>query len=454
MFLNDLRLGIRFLYKNPGFAFAAVMTMAMGTALAAIMFTVIYAVLLRPLPFPNAGQLVLIGPPNISTGIHPGSSSLPDIRDWRAQNSSFHDLAWWEQSANNLESQGRVKSVVSVGCSVNLFSVLQLEPILGRSFYPDEERPAEQSVIILGASVWKSLFSSDPRVINTRIGLGGRPYTVIGVMPDGLTFPLTGDGPVVWTPIRPKKEWEDRNTAMLQVIGRLKNGVSVKTAQADLALIESRTPGHEGKSRALVEDYRRSVTGDLRTALLSLEAAVLAVWLIACINVISLLIARAVNRRQEMAVRHAIGASRWQLLRQLFAETMTLAGLAGLAGLVMTWVTIQLIRPYLEPKLPFAHTMKMDFPTVGAIILLSIISILLFSIWPALQAFRTAPREALNDRAPGIGTSRYQRRVRDGLVICEVALSLALLLDAGLFLRTFYNLRKTPLERRSSNQAL
>jgi predicted permease len=451
MLLNDLRYGIRHLYKNPGFAFVAVITLAMGTALTATMFTVIYAVLLRPLPFPNAEQLVLIGHPNAS-GTHPGPALLPDIRDWRAQNSSFQDIAWWELSANNLQSQGGVKSVVTIACSVNLFSVLQVEPILGRSFYPDEENPAEQGVVILSASVWKSLFSSDPGVINTRVELGGRPYMVIGVMPDGLTFPLTEDGLVVWEPVRLKKEWEDRNTARpqaitarLQVIGRLKNGISAKTAQADLALIESRALGLEGKSRLLVEDYRRSVTGDLRIVLLSLEAAVLAVWLIACINVISLLIARAVNRRHEMAIRHAMGASQWRLLRQLLAEAMTLAALAGVVGLIMAWGTIQLIRPYLEPKLPFAHTIKMDLATITAILLLSMISILLFSIWPALQAFRTSPREALTDRAAGIGTSRYQRRVRDGLVICEVALSVALLLDAGLFLRTFDNLSKTSL---------
>jgi len=444
MLLNDLRFGIRLLYKNPGFTFAAVMTLAMGMAMTATMFTVIYAVLLRPLPFPDAEQIVLVGQPN-NSGTHPGPASLPDIRDWRAQNSSFYDLAWWELSSNNLESRGSVKSVISIGCSVNLFSVLQVEPILGRSFYPHEDRLAEPGVIILSASVWKSLFSSNPQVVNTRVELGGRPYTVIGVMPDGLTFPLTEDGPVVWAPVRPKKEWEDRDTAMLQVIGRLKNGVSAKTAQADLALIESRAPGHEGKSRALVEDYHRSVTGNVRIALLSLEAAVLAVWLIACINVISLLIARAVNRRHEMAVRHAMGASQWRLLRQLFAETMMLTGLAGVVGLAISWGTIRLIRPYLATKLPFTNTIKLDFPTVGAVLLLSIISMLLFAIWPALQAFRTSPREALNDRAAGVGISRYQRRVRDGLVICEVALSLALLLDAGLLLRAFDNLRKTPL---------
>jgi len=444
MLLNDLRFGIRLLYKNPGFTFAAVITLAMGIAMTATMFTVIYAVLLRPLPFPAAEQIVRIGRPNIS-GIHPGSASLPDIRDWRAQNSSFRDLAWWERSTNNLEIQGGVKSVVNIGCSVNLFSVLQVEPILGRSFDPHEERLAEQDVVILSASVWKSLFSSNPQVINTRVELGGRPYTVIGVMPDGLTFPLTEDDPVVWRPVQLKKEWEDRDTAMLQVIGRLKDGISAKTAQADLALIESRAPGREGKSRPLVESYRLSVTGDVRNALLSLEAAVLAVWLISCINVISLLIARAVNRRHEMAVRHAMGASQWRLLRQLFAETMALAGLAGVVGLVMAWGATQLIRPYLEAKLPFAHAIKMEFPTVAVVLLLSIISVLLFAIWPALQAFRTAPREALNDRASGAGTSRYHRRVRDGLVICEVALSLALLLDAGLLLRTFDNVRKTPL---------
>jgi predicted permease len=444
MLMNDLRFGVRLLYKNPGFTLVAVATLAMGLALTATMFAVIYAVLIRPLPFLHAEQIVLIGQ-SYGSNIRTWAVSWPDIRDWRAQNSSFHDLAWWELSTNNLESQGMMKPVVAIGCSVNLFSVLQVKPILGRSFYPEDERPANQSVVILSSSVWKSLFSSDPQVINTSVELGGRLYTVIGVMPDGLTFPLTEAAPIVWAPIRPNKDWEDRDTAMLEVIGRLKDGISVKTAQADLALIESRVPGREGKSRVIVEGYHRSVTGGVWTALLSLEAAVLAVWLIACINVSSLLIAHAVNRRHEMAVRHALGASQWRLLRQLFAETITLAGLAAAVGLGMAWGAIQVVRTYLEAKLPFAHTIKMDLPTVGAVLSLTVISTLLFGIWPALQAFRAAPCEALNDRSSEMRTARYQRRVRDGLVICQVALSLTLLLDAGLLLRAFSNLRKTPL---------
>jgi putative ABC transport system permease protein len=444
MLLHDLRYGLRQMSRNLGFTVVAVLTSALGIALTASMFTVMYAVLLRPLPFPHAKQIVLIGQTN-NLDNRLGSASLPNINDWRAQTGSFQEIAYWELTVHNVESNSSAKSVVAVRSSANLFSLLQVQPMLGHTFSRDEDHPGKNNVAVLSAAVWKSVFSSDPKVINSSVKLGGDHYTVVGVMPESFIFPLTEDGPTIWVPIQPKKQWEDRNTAMLQAVGRLKEGVPVETAQAELTTISARTDSTDNKDRVLVKDYREAVTGDVRTVLFSLEAAVLAIWLIACVNVVGLLLARATSRRREIAIRCAIGSNRWQLLRQFFAESALLSGLAGMLGLWLSFGATHILRAYLGASLPFVHTIGINLPVIGVILLLSMISTLLFGMWPALQAYRTEPQEALSDASTRAGTSRRQRRVRDILVVCEVALSLVLLLHAGLLLRTIYNLRNIPL---------
>ena len=443
MFSWNVRYGLRQLGRNRLFAVVAILTLALGIGMTASMFSVVYAVLVRPLPFTNAEQIVLLG--QASPDNRPGASSLPDIRDWREQSKTLNDIAYWELAVNNLESGGQMRSVPAIRCSTNLFSVLGTRAALGRTFLPNEDKP-ENPVAVLSASVWKSFFSSDPRVINSNVKLGDESYTVIGVMPDDFIFPLAQSGPVVWVPLKPKPAWEDRNTAMLQAVGRLNANVSVGTAENELAIITDRTRTNNVPTpRVLVKNYRESVTGNVRTMLLLLEGAVLAVWLVACINVVGILLARATSRRRETAIRCALGAGRLQLLNQFFAESAILAGIAATIGLLLCFISTRVIRAYLGAKLPFADSIEVNLPVLALILLMSLASTLFFGMWPALMAFRADPQDALREGTSGSGIGRRQRRVKDVLVICEVALSLVLLLNAGLLLRTIYNLRNTPL---------
>lgn len=443
MFSRNVRYGLRQLLRNRVFAVVAILTLALGIGMTASMFSVVYAVLLRPLPFTNAEQIVLIG--QASADNRPGTASLPDIRDWREQSKTFSDIAYWELAVQNLESGGQTRSVPAIRCSANLFSVLGTRAALGRTFFPNEDKP-ENTVAVLSASVWKSLFSSDPGVINSSVKVGDQSYTVIGIMPDDFIFPLAQSGPAVWLPLQPKPAWEDRNMAMLQVVGRLNTSMSIDTAENELSAITGRTRTSSAPTaRVRVRDYRESVTGNVRTMLLLLECAVLAVWLVACINVIGILLARAISRRRETAIRSALGAGRWQLLNQFFAESAVLAGIAAVIGLLLCFISTSVIRLYLGSKLPFADNIVVNLPVLALILIMSLASTFVFSMWPAIIAFRAAPQDALREGTSGSGIGRRQRHVKDVLVICEVALSLVLLLNAGLLLRTIYNLRSTPL---------
>ena len=352
MFTRNVRYGLRQLGRNRVFAVVAILTLALGIGMTASMFSIVYAVLVRPLPFTNADQIVLLGQAGPDNG--PGSSSLPDLRDWREQSKSFNDIAYWELAVLNLENGGQARSVPAIRCSANLFSLLGTHVVLGRTFFPNEDKP-ENTVAVLSASVWKSAFASDPGVINRNIKVGEEHYTVIGVMPDDFFFPLTQSGPVVWLPIQPKPMWEDRNMMMLQAVGRLNPNVSIDTAENELATITGRArPANAPVARVLVKDYRESVTGDVRRMLLLLEGAVLAVWLVACINVVGILLARATTRRRETAIRCALGAGRWQLMNQFFAESAVLAAIAAAIGLLLCFISTRVIRSYLGSKLPFA----------------------------------------------------------------------------------------------------
>ncbi len=443
MFSRNVRYGLRQLVRNRVFAVVAFLTLALGIGMTASMFSVVYAVLVRPLPFTDAEEIVLLG--QASPDNRPGASSLPDIRDWREQSKTFKEIAYWELTVNNLESAGQARSVPAVRCSANLFSLLGTTAALGRNFFPNEDKP-ENMVAVLSASVWKSHFSSDPAVINSSVKLGNEYYTVIGVMPDDFTFPLAQSGPIVWVPHRPNPALEDRNIAMLQAVGRLNRNVSIDTAEKELADITGRTRNNSVPTpRVLIKDYRQSVTGDVRKILLLLEAAVFAVWLVACINIVGILLARATSRRRETAIRCALGAGRWQLLNQYFAESAVLAGIAATFGLLLCFISTSVIRSYLGSKLPFADNIEVNLPVLALILLMSLASTLVFGMLPAIMSFRAAPQDALREGTSGSGIGRRQRRVKDVLVICEVALSLVLLLNAGLLLRTIYNLRSTAL---------
>jgi predicted permease len=442
MLMSSLRYGLRDLRGNRNVAITAILTVALGIGISGAMFAVVYAVLLRPLPFGNSDRLVAIGQAN-QLNNHPGSSSLPNIRDWREYSRSFQDIAYWSTSFHNVASGNETESAADIRCSANLFSLLEARPALGRTFDLDED--GKDSVAVLSAATWRSLFSSDPNVAGRTIRVGSDQYTVIGVMPAGFSFPFVEPIGAVWIPIQPKMEWEDRNIAMLQAVGRLGNGVSVAAAQAGLTTIANRATGSSGGIRILVEDYRGSITGDVRAPLLYLGAAVIAVWLIACINTISLLLTRAVSRRRETALRCALGASAGQLLSQFLAESAIVGGGGGLLGLLLAYSLVWFFRSSLAYKVPFADAIRINPAVLGVMLFMSMTSALLVGIWPALQSYRTSPLGALREGGGSSGVSRRQRRLQDILVVCEVAPTLVLLLSAGLLLRTLSNLSQTPL---------
>lgn len=443
MLLLDLRYALRQLQKNPGFAVTVVATAALGIGLTATIFSVIYGVLLSPLPFPNARQVVSIGEINrVST--HPGSSSLPNIRDWTAQNRSFQEIGYYNLSFDNVQYNGKAEQVVDVRCSPNLLSLLQTQPLFGRTFSSEGGTADSQNVAVISSKLWRNMFAADRAIVGRSLRIGKEYFTVIGIMPEEFFFPLTRNEPVLWILAKPPTEWEDQNIAMLQAVGRLKEGAGLKQAAAELTTILN-SATHETSNRVLVENYRDSITGDLRTPLWLLEMTVLAVWIIACINVVGLLLVRAATRRREIAIRCALGARPFHVQSQFIMESALLAGTGTIVGLCISRILIDTARLFLQSRLPFATNIHMNTTVLELIILLSAFFTLLVATLPAFQVYRTVPLEAMCEGSPGSGMSRRQKRMCEGLVICEVALTVALLLDSGLLVHTLYNLRNNTL---------
>ncbi len=441
---KDIQYSLHQIYRNAGFSSVVIAILALGIGLAAATFTVVYALFLSPLPYPAAEKLVAIGQANRADS-HPGTSALPNIRDWKTSNSSLQEMAYWNLVFRNLEDGNVAESVAVVESSANLFQTLGVQPSHGRGFSPDEDQPGKGQVAVLSAAVWRRLFHSNPNALNRSVKIGNEFYNVIGVMNDEVTFPLTNGNSVVWIPIQSHKDLEDRNIAKLEVIGRLKEGSTVSQAREELNTIQGRVAGKNPSDKVLVEDYRELLVGNLRLALFALEAAVLAVWLIACLNVLSLVLARTANRRHEIAIRCAIGATRNRLLGLQLMENAVLCAAGAFLGVLFSAAVISVLRFYLEAHLPFADHMRLNLPVIGVVAVLSIISTLILGIIPTLQVYKTSPQESLKEGTAAAGISRHQRFIHNSLVIGEVALSYVLLISGGLLVHTLYSLRNVPL---------
>jgi predicted permease len=442
-FSSNLRGGLRQIIRNPGFSVITILGSALGIGLAATTFTIVYNILLGSPSFPLQSRIALIGEAG-GGDLTPGPSSLPNVRDWRSGNRSFEDIAYWHLSSENLTLPGGSELVSHVMASTNLFPLLHAQPLIGRLFYQDESQLGRDNVALLSAYTWKHVFSSDPGIVDKTIQVGGGYYTVVGVLREDFLFPLTELQTLVWTPFRPRKEWEDRDVAMSQVIGRLKKGVGISVAQADLTGISRRS---DSSSKAvLVEDYRRATTGYLRTPLYLAQIAILAVWLVTTLNVSSLLFIRANARQREIAIRYAVGASPSRIASQLITESAVSGSIAGGLGACITIALVSVIRSssFLS-TLPFASVMRIDTPIILSIVLLSVLSILLCGSLPAIRVLAAAPQNALRDWSVSVYAGRRAKWVRGAVVISEISLSFVLLLGAGLLLRTVLNLRAIPL---------
>ncbi|HUX66305.1 MAG TPA: ADOP family duplicated permease [Terriglobales bacterium] len=445
---GDLRFAGRQLRRNPGFTLASVLVLALGIGVGTAMFSVLDAALLRPLPYPHADRLAVLGEQRGGPAMRPrrfASASGPDVRDWQRRSHRFDQIAYYVESRASLDLAHESDVVINEQASANLFAVLELAPELGRGFVPDDQSRGAR-VAVLSDPLWRSAFHADPGVIGQAILLQGNEYTVVGVMPPGLTLPF--GGPILWTPYALVPPGDARDNASVRVLARLRSGVSLAQAQAELSGIQAGIARQYGNlhlpDRVSVASYHDTLVTGVRPALFALTAAVALVWLVACVSVAGLLLTRFAVRRRELAVRAALGASHSRLARQLLAETLLLGALASLAGLGLAVAALALLRHFLASHLPLGLAVHLDAGVLLGLLGLTLLSVVAVGMAPSWLAALAPAAGGLRVGGPAAG-GRGQSRLRDGLAIAEIALALVLLAAAGLLLRTLYALHSVRL---------
>ena len=445
---RDLSYAVRQLRHAPLFAITAIVTLALGIGANAAMFSVIDQVLLHRLPFPEADRVMQMAVRSAGGGFAP--TSLPDVQDWQARSHTFQQIGYYAVQFPTLGGVANPRLVPQIVSSSNLFDVLQVKPILGRAFLPSDSLAANSNVVILNEHIWHEMYQGDRQIIGRTVPVGGVAHTVIGVMPSGFDFPAFGNKDSIWTPFpTDMKGLNDRGNDPLMVMGRLRPGVSLADATREMNSIHDQLrheyPKDEDSSPIIIKSYPDVVTGNVRPAILALDGAVLAVWLIACANVAGLLLARGNGRRREVALRTALGAGRGRLMQQFFTENLLLSLAGGALGLILAGFALKLLRHYLENTIVFGDQVHIDAKVCAYLLIASCVSAVLFGLLPALQASSAPAQEGLRQGTAGGGTTRKQTFWRDGLVVGEIALTLALLVAAGLMVRTLMSLRNTHL---------
>jgi predicted permease len=426
--INDIRFAIRTLTKNPGFTFVAVLTLALGIGATTAIFSVVNAVLLRPLPFSEPDRLLTT------------RGSLADLRDLQASNQSFEDIAIWASNQFNLRLDGDSQSVLGGQVTRNLLPLLGVQPLLGRNFTEEDDR---QDTVILGYPIWQSRFGGDPGVLGRRVDMSGTTYTIIGVAPPWFRFPTAEFQ--LWAPLSSidrgsPQQAKNRAFRIFSAVARLKPGVTTQQAQSDagalgIRLAQEFPSTNEGVTFELQPLYERLV-GDAAPALTILLGTVGLLLLIACANVASLMLARTTAREREMAIRVALGAGRGRLIRQLMTESITLAAAGGVLGLIVTMWGIDLLPSVLEARVPRADGITIDGAVLAFSACATILTGIFFGLAPAWQA-ASGPAGSLKESGRGVAGSGRGRRLRRTIVVVETALAVIVLVGAGLLVRSF-----------------
>jgi putative ABC transport system permease protein len=434
---QDLRFGLRMLAKRPGFTLIAVVTLALGIGANTAMFSVVNAVLLRPLPFPEPERLMLVDGKGVN------NFAAPDFRDLATQSHSFAQVGAYTTATFNLSGGSEPERVNGARVSVSLLPALGVEPLLGRNLTPEEDRDGGERVVLLSHGLWQRQFGADAGVVGRAIRLDEQSYTVIGVLPPGRSFPADKE---LFVPLALSATvLTNYEGYFLTLIARLKPGVTRPQADAELAMIIK--PGERGPrfESLRVLGLQEALVGDVRTMMLVLMGAVGFVVLIACANLANLLLTAAARRQKEIAVRLSLGANRGRLVRQFLTESLLLAALGGLAGLLLAYWGMTLVNALLPSTIPRIGVIGVDGRVLGFTGALTVTAGLLFGTLPALRASQTELTEALKAGSRTLGGGFGARRLRGSLVVSQVALTVVLLTGAGLLIKSFVRLQQTPL---------
>jgi predicted permease len=447
---QDLRYALRRLGRSPGFTITTILILAIGIGATTAIFSLVDAVLLRPLPFPESDRLVSLNQQNHALpGVVPESLSYPDYFDWRAQNHTLEGVASYKGGTATIEINGESQRLDVQTVSANFFDVLRVAPILGRDFVWDDEKAGNRAVM-LSYSFWQQEFGAAKDIVGKSIQMDGQSYTVAGVMARKFKFPLENPAPVLWKSLADDAEGKDAATQqrgfdVLGVIGRLRPGVSVSQARADLTVIAGNLArqypdNNKQYTSALVESELEHITGDTRPALRVLFGAVSLVLLLVCANVAGLQLARGSRRSSEFALRTAIGATRAIIIRQLLLESILLSFCGGAMGVTLACGLIRAMLKLVPVEIPRMDGAGLDANVLLFVLVASLLTGLLFGVFPAWRLSRSAPASALREGSRSVAGGQAQHRLHNGLVVAQTAIGMVLLIGAGLLMRSFLDI--------------
>ena len=438
---RDVRFGFRTITRNPAFAFTAIIVTALGIGANTAVFSVVNHVLVRPLPYADSERIVRVYETSISGGWN--ELSPPNFRDWRQRTRSFTATAVYTDVSMNLIGTGSAERLDGVAATAELLPLLGVNPLLGRVFTPQEDRPGMAGTVLLSYSLWQNRFAGDPRVVGQAIRLNESTYTIIGIMPRTFMFPDRNAS--FWIPIRfEESDFEDRDNNYLDGVARLKPDVTLEQARAETnilaAQLEREYPMENAKTLMLLQTLRESISRQSRLLLGALFGAALCLLLIACTNVANLFLVRAISRRRELTVRSALGAGKEQLVRQLMTESLLLASAGALLGLLLAHGGVPLLTKLIPQTLPAGDATILDWRVLGFAILLLFVTAFIFGVIPPLRMFSRTDASTLRE-APRSVTGDRKERLRSVLVAAEVAACVILLICGGLLIRAIWKVQ-------------